>query len=67
MSTFQFGLLFSVYSFPNMGLVLFGGYLVDRLGNRIGGLIFCGFITLGTGKYHVYLYIHVYILDESLE
>lgn len=40
--------LYSVYSYPNMILCFFGGYIIDRVtGVRWGSIIFCGFILLG--------------------
>eukprot|EP01116_Phalansterium_solitarium_P014382 TRINITY_DN32010_c0_g1_i1.p1 TRINITY_DN32010_c0_g1~~TRINITY_DN32010_c0_g1_i1.p1 ORF type:complete len:448 (+),score=91.94 TRINITY_DN32010_c0_g1_i1:128-1471(+) len=49
LSTFEFGLLFSVYSFPNIVLVIVGGWLIDRLGNRTSAVLFCVLIAVGTG------------------
>lgn len=41
-------LLYSVYSVPNMVLPFCGGWLVDRVfGIRIGGMVFCGLVTVG--------------------
>jgi MFS family permease len=41
-------LLYSIYSWPNTVLALFGGFIVDRItGVRLGALIFCGLIWLG--------------------
>ena len=45
--SFEFKLLYSIYSFPNVILPLFGGYLVDAIGVRIGIFIFSLLITLG--------------------
>lgn len=40
--------LYSVYSYPNMILCFFGGYIIDRItGVRLGSILFCGFILLG--------------------
>jgi MFS family permease len=48
-STFQFryNLLYSVYSWPNVILPFFGGYLCDKLGTRLMLVIFLLFITGG--------------------
>ena len=48
-STFteNFNNLYSVYSWPNVVLPFFGGYLSDRLGTRLMLLVFLLFITLG--------------------
>ncbi len=42
-----FALLYSVYSFPNIVLPFFGGYLVDYIGVRVMLIVFCAFITAG--------------------
>jgi len=40
--------LYSVYSYPNMILCFFGGFIIDRItGVRLGSIMFCGFILLG--------------------
>jgi MFS family permease len=43
----QNNILYSVYSFPNMVLALFGGYFVDRLNVRKAALLFCSLVLLG--------------------
>jgi MFS family permease len=45
--TLYFNNLYSVYSWPNVILPFFGGYLSDLLGTRLMLLVFLGFITLG--------------------
>lgn len=41
-------LLYSIYSWPNTVLALFGGFIVDRItGVRLGALIFCALIWAG--------------------
>eukprot|EP01016_Furgasonia_blochmanni_P008234 TRINITY_DN13316_c0_g1_i1.p1 TRINITY_DN13316_c0_g1~~TRINITY_DN13316_c0_g1_i1.p1 ORF type:complete len:520 (-),score=13.91 TRINITY_DN13316_c0_g1_i1:12-1571(-) len=40
LSDFQYNLLYSVYSFPNMILPLIGGHIVDWLGVRTGVVVF---------------------------
>ncbi|OMJ85518.1 hypothetical protein SteCoe_13130 [Stentor coeruleus] len=47
----EFGLLYSVYAFPNIILPFFGGYLVDILGVRVGIMIFCSVVALGQGVF----------------
>ncbi|CAG9327828.1 im:7160594_2 [Blepharisma stoltei] len=47
MNSFEFNMLYSVYSFPNVILPLFGGYFIDAIGVRWGIIIFSGFICLG--------------------
>ena len=47
-SVTQYALLYSLYSWPNVILSVFGGYLIDRvLGVRLGTLIFSAFVCLG--------------------
>ena len=47
-SVTKYALLYSLYSWPNVILSVFGGYLLDRvLGVRLGTLIFSGFVCLG--------------------
>ena len=40
-------ILYSVYSFPNIILPLFGGYLIDYLGIRKGIFIFTFLLVIG--------------------
>eukprot|EP01094_Clydonella_sp_ATCC50884_P024691 TRINITY_DN6262_c0_g1_i1.p1 TRINITY_DN6262_c0_g1~~TRINITY_DN6262_c0_g1_i1.p1 ORF type:complete len:478 (+),score=140.48 TRINITY_DN6262_c0_g1_i1:87-1520(+) len=44
---FQFNLLYSVYSFSNMIMVIFGGYFVDKLGTRPCTVLFVLLIFTG--------------------
>ena len=44
---FQFNLLYSVYSFPNIVLPFFGGYLVDRFGTNVTLFSFLLIICVG--------------------
>lgn len=40
--------LYSVYSYPNVILCFFGGFLIDGVfGIRLGAIIFAGLICLG--------------------
>lgn len=48
-SDFEFNLFYSVYSFPNIIIPIFGGYLVDVIGQRIGNILFAVLITIGQG------------------
>lgn len=43
----NFNLLYSVYSWPNIILPFFGGYITDRLGVRLMGVIFMALVTFG--------------------
>lgn len=47
-STAQYSLLYSWYSWPNVVLCFFGGYLTDKVfGIRWGAIIFCTIILIG--------------------
>jgi MFS family permease len=50
---YRYGLLYSVYSFPNTVLPFFGGYFCDRLGLRLMTMVFAGLITLGQSIFAV--------------
>lgn len=43
----DFNLLYSVYSWPNIILPFFGGYISDRLGVRLMAVAFTGLIAIG--------------------
>lgn len=43
----QWSGLYSIYSFPNMILPLFGGIFVDKLGIRLGLILFTVVLTIG--------------------
>ena len=48
LSTSQFMGFYSWYSWPNVILCFFGGYLIDKVfGIRLGTIIFAGFVTAG--------------------
>ena len=46
----MFQTLYAVYSFPNIVLVFFGGALADKIGLRLGGLIFMALVLVGEYK-----------------
>ncbi|CAL1273739.1 unnamed protein product [Larinioides sclopetarius] len=47
-STLEFSYLYAWYSWPNVVLCFFGGFLIDRVfGIRLGAIIFSTFILLG--------------------
>ena len=46
-STVQFNLLYSVYSYPNTVLPIFGGIFLDMIGMRLGIIVFTTVLTLG--------------------
>lgn len=43
----QIGLLYSIYSIPNIIMVFFGGYIIDRIGTRMGGLLYASTVLIG--------------------
>lgn len=47
MNDMQYQLLYSIYSFPNIILPLFGGYFIDKLGKRTGIVIFACVVAIG--------------------
>ena len=47
LSNVNYNLLYSVYSFPNIILPLFGGILIDRMGIRIGVILFSFLLIIG--------------------
>jgi MFS family permease len=49
LSGFQFGLLSSVYAFPNIIVVLIGGYFIDKYGNKASAHVLCALVAAGTG------------------
>jgi len=46
-STFDYDLLYSVYSFPNIILPFFGGLLIDKIGVRVALIAFAGLLIIG--------------------
>jgi len=46
-SSFQFNLLYSVYGLPNIILPLLGGIIIDRLGVRVGVILFPFILIIG--------------------
>ena len=46
-ATFKYDLIYSIYSFPNILLPLFGGYIVDRIGVRKAMFFYSCFVTAG--------------------
>ena len=50
----QYATLYAVYSYPNIVLSIFGGYLIDRVfGIRLGTIIFSSFVCVGQVCVHV--------------
>jgi MFS family permease len=44
----NFNLLYSLYSWPNVALPFFGGWLADRLGVRLMGVVFMSLLVAGS-------------------
>jgi len=47
LSSLEYNLLYSLYSFPNMVLPLFGGVFIDRVGVNTGLILFTGLLCGG--------------------
>jgi len=47
LTTFDYDLLYSVYSFPNIILPFFGGLLIDKIGVRVALIGFAGLLIVG--------------------
>ena len=61
-------LLYSVYSWPNIVLPLFGGFLVDRVfGVRLGAIVFSFLVCAGQVR-HRYNTVrgYIYMLSYSI-
>lgn len=43
----QSSLLYTVYSYPNIILPALGGFFLDKIGMRIGILLFTAIVTIG--------------------
>ena len=43
----QFNALYTIYALPNMVLPIFGGIFMDKIGFRVGLLLFTAILTLG--------------------
>jgi nitrate/nitrite transporter NarK len=59
----QILLFYSIYSWPNTVLALFGGVIVDKFtGLRLGALMFCFFILSGqlVSRHIGYYYYHIF-------
>lgn len=64
-STSQFSLLYSWYSWPNVILSFFGGFLIDRVfGIRLGAIIFSLFILAGQLVFALGASVNMYWLME---
>lgn len=46
-------MLYSVYSYPNTVLPIFGGIFLDMIGLRLGILLFSGVLTAGQALFTV--------------
>ncbi|KAG8195769.1 hypothetical protein JTE90_004776 [Oedothorax gibbosus] len=64
-STSQFSLLYSWYSWPNVVLSFFGGFLIDRVfGIRLGAIIFSMFVLAGQLVFALGASVNMYWLME---
>lgn len=54
----QIGLLYSIYSIPNIVMVFLGGYIIDRIGTRRAGLLYAVIVFTGTAIVAFAPYIH---------
>jgi len=62
-TTLMNGSLYSVYSYPNVILAFFGGFIVDKLtGVRLGAALFCGLIFLGQSIFAIGITFKIYWL-----
>ena len=52
-TTTQYTLLYSVYSYPNMVLPIFGGIFLDIIGLRVGLILFCVIIAFGQAVFMI--------------
>lgn len=64
-SNFEFNLLYTVYSLPNIILPFFGGILIDKLGARTAIMIFSTIILVGqaicvAGAYYVKFWLLIF-------
>lgn len=61
LSTSQFALIYSIYSWPNVVLCFIGGYLIDRyFGVRLGTIIYMLFVFSGALVFAMGVYINAY-------
>ena len=57
---FEFNLLYSVYSMPNLVIPFFGGMLIDRFGVRYSIVVFLIVLLAGQSIFTAGGYIHKY-------
>lgn len=48
MSDQNYNLLYAIYAWTNAIMVIFAGFLVDKLGNKVGALLFSGLCVVGS-------------------
>ncbi len=58
----EYGMLFSVYSLPNIFLSLLTGVLIDKMGIRLSTMMFTFFILLGQALFTLSSYLGIYNL-----
>ena len=49
LDNFQYNLLYSVYSIPNIIIPFIGGFIIDYYGARVGIFVFTSFVLIGQG------------------
>jgi hypothetical protein len=64
-STSKFTLFISLYSWPNVFLCFFGGFLIDNLmGVRLGAVLFSSFVTFGQILFSYGAYVNkIWLMD----
>ena len=54
----EIGWMYSIYSLPNLIMVLIGGVLLDRMGTRVGAFIYAAVVAAGAGLTAMGTYLH---------
>jgi MFS family permease len=54
----EIGWMYSIYSLPNLIMVLIGGVLLDRMGTRVGAFIYAAVVAAGAGLTATGTYLH---------
>jgi MFS family permease len=63
MSSFQYELLYSLYSYPNILIPLFGGFFIDYMGKNNGVILFTAVVAVG--QFFFALSTHIVQKSES--
>ena len=51
LSTVQYNLLYAVYAWTNAAMVVIAGYFIDKVGNRLGGILFALCCLVGSSLF----------------